>query len=83
MDEGKDELNFSEFGNYNLRRQYRKLEEIGKQVRDGEMPLWEYTLLHRDALLSPEQQTALIGWAAALQDSLKAHYPIDSLVRKR
>ena len=80
--EGKGELNFSEFAAYNLRRQYRKFEEIGKQLREGEMPLSSYTLIHRYALLSAEQQSALTSWAGAMQDTLKAHYPLDSLVRK-
>ncbi len=49
--EGKKELNFSEFGTYALRRQYRKLEEINSQVKDDEMPLSSYTVIHRDARL--------------------------------
>ena len=81
--EGKGELNFSEFAGYNLRRQYHKLEEIGEQVHEGEMPLSSYTLIHRDAALSPEQQTSLVAWAAAMQDTMEAHYPMDSLIRKK
>ena len=83
IQEGKKELNFSEFAAYNLRRQYKKFEEIGKQVQEGEMPLPAYTFIHRDAVLKPEQQTALITWATAMQDTLRAHYPLDSLVRKK
>ncbi len=83
VEEGKNELNFSEFTGYNLRRQYHKLEEIGEMVHEGEMPLSSYTLIHRDAVLSPEQQTSLVAWAAAMQDTMEAHYPLDSLVRKK
>ncbi|MEO6039967.1 MAG: heme-binding domain-containing protein [Saprospiraceae bacterium] len=83
VNEGKEELNFSEFVAYNLRRQYRKFEEMDEQVREGEMPLSSYTLIHRDAILSPEQQRAIVTWTSAMQDSLRAHYPMDSLVRKR
>ncbi len=83
VDEGKKELNFSEFAGYNLRRQYHKLEEISEQVHEGEMPLSSYTLIHRAAALSPERQTSLAAWAAAMQDTMKAHYPMDSLVRKK
>ena len=39
IEEGKKELNFSEFATYNLARQYRKLEEIMKQLKEDEMPL--------------------------------------------
>lgn len=80
--EGKAELNFSEFGSYSLRRQYRKLEEINDQVQHNEMPLSSYTLIHRDAKLSPEQKQVLADWVTALRDSFTANYPPDSL-RKR
>ncbi|MEO6758228.1 MAG: heme-binding domain-containing protein [Saprospiraceae bacterium] len=83
VDEGKHHLNFSEFAGYNLRRQYHGLEEIGDMVKEGEMPLSSYTLIHRYAALSPEQQTELVNWTVAMQDTLRAHYPLDSLVRKR
>jgi hypothetical protein len=36
--EGKEELNLSEFRNYNLARQYHKLEEVKKLVDKNEMP---------------------------------------------
>ena len=52
IEEGKKELNFSEFATYRLARQYRKLEEIIKQVKEDEMPLQSYTIIHRDAVLS-------------------------------
>src|SRR5260221_6207636 len=48
INEGKRELNFDEFTTYNLRRQYHKLDEVMKQVKDGEMPLNSYTWIHAD-----------------------------------
>ncbi|MFT3908825.1 MAG: heme-binding domain-containing protein [Ferruginibacter sp.] len=83
INEGKAELNFSEFGSYSLRRQYRKLEEINDQVKENEMPLGSYTFIHRDAKLSPEQKLLIANWTVALQDSFKTNYPADSLKRKR
>lgn len=81
--EGKKELNFSEYGNYSIRRKYKKLEEINEQVKEGEMPLSSYTLIHRGASLNKDQKLALANWATALRDSFKAHYPADSLARKK
>jgi len=81
--EGKAELNFSEFGSYSLRRQFHKLEEINEQVKNNEMPLTSYTIIHRDAKLTPEQKLLIANWAVALQDSFKTNYPADSLKRKR
>src|SRR5690348_8692192 len=39
VNDGKEELNFSEFGSYPAKRQAHKLEEVAKQVKDDEMPL--------------------------------------------
>lgn len=83
VEEGKRELNFSEFGNYSLRRQYHKLEEIAEQVEEHEMPLSSYTLIHQDAKLSENQVNILKSWVSSLRDSFKIVYPEDSLKRKR
>jgi hypothetical protein len=83
IDEGKGELNFSVFATYKLRRKYHKLEEIVEQVESNEMPMNSYTWTHRNAILSPEQKSTLVSWTKAQMDTLKAHYPMDSLVMKR
>lgn len=63
VDEGKQELNFSEFATYKKKRQLHKLDEIAEMIEEHEMPLSSYTFIHTDAILSPEQQTLLINWA--------------------
>ncbi len=83
IEEGKDELNFSEFGNYDLRRQYHKLEEINDQVKRNEMPLSSYTIIHRDAILSIDQKLLIANWTTALLDSFRKNYPLDSLQRRK
>lgn len=62
MNEGREELNFSEWGSYPKRRLIKKLEEIGEEVDEGEMPLPIYTLMHGDAKLSAEQKKLLVEW---------------------
>ena len=81
--EGKKEINFSEFASYRIGRQYRKLEEIKKQVEEGEMPLQSYTIIHGDAKLSAAQKEILLQWASTTRDSIKANYPADSLLRPK
>jgi Haem-binding domain len=81
VDEGKRELNFSEFGTYRIGRQYKKLEEINSEVKEGEMPLSSYTLIHTGAKLSSDQKLAVATWVTSLRDSIKAQYPEDSLKR--
>lgn len=83
VEEGKEELNFDEFGTYPLRVQYHKLEEIVEVVDEDEMPLTSYTLIHNDAKLSPQQKQALTAWATMLIDTLEATYPMDSLEFRR
>lgn len=53
VNEGRGELNISEFGTYDARKQQHKLEEACDQVKNGEMPMWIYTLQHPDATLQP------------------------------
>jgi len=67
MDEGRDELNFSEWGDYKERRKDHKLKESIEMVEEGEMPLSSYTLMHGEAELSKEQQTALVKWFTGLR----------------
>ena len=68
---GKAELNFNEFGSYSVRKQKSKLKSMASQIEQGEMPLPSYTLLHRDARLTPESKKLLVDYLNALQDSLQ------------
>ena len=83
INDGKEEINFDEFATYNLRRQYRKMEEIIKQVKEGEMPLNSYTWIHKDAIFSPEQKQKIISWAEGIRSQMEQKYPKDSLIRKK
>jgi hypothetical protein len=75
VDEGKDELNFSEFDTYKLKRKTHKLKEVIEQVKKGEMPMSSYLIIHKNAALSEEQKSILVKWAEesvlVLQDTLK------------
>lgn len=63
VNEGKLELNFSEFIPYPVKKKNKKLEEIGEQVKDHQMPLSSYTLLHKNASLNEAQIKALVLWS--------------------
>lgn len=60
--EGRDELNFSEWGDYDAETADEQLEEICEMVTDGEMPLRPYTWLHPDARLSAADVSRLCEW---------------------
>ena len=81
--DGKKDLNFSEFADYPIRRQYRKLEEINDLVKKDAMPLESYLWIHKDAKLNEQQKLTIANWVTGVRDNMKATYPPDSLVRKK
>lgn len=82
IEEGKGELNFNEFAGYKIRRQYKKLEEIINEIKEDEMPLTSYTLIHKKAVLSPDQKLLITNWANELRAGIKASTPPDSLIKR-
>ncbi|MFY8021714.1 MAG: heme-binding domain-containing protein [Bacteroidia bacterium] len=70
IEEGKHELNFSEFKTYKAKRQKHKLEEIAEQVESHEMPMTAYTWTHPQAKLTDDQRTLLINWAKAAMEEI-------------
>lgn len=70
INEGKEDLNFSEFGNYSGRRQKSKLTSIINQIEDDKMPLPAYTLIHRDSKLIREDKRVVTEFLKMLIDSL-------------
>ncbi|MGV8946287.1 MAG: heme-binding domain-containing protein [Lutibacter sp.] len=69
--EGKKELNFSAFGSYSKRRQKSKFKSIIDQIKKDEMPLYSYTLIHKDAKLSERNKKDLIDWLSKQKDSIE------------
>lgn len=62
VEEGKGELNFSEFLTYNPKKADHKLDEATDEIKEGEMPITSYTLIHHNAKLLPEQRKEVIAW---------------------
>lgn len=83
VEEGKRELNFNEFATYTPARQFKKMDEMRDEIDEDEMPLSSYTLIHRDAILNDADKKMIIQLSEAIRDSLRAHYPADSLIIKR
>ena len=67
---GKKELNFNDFGSFSKRRQQSKLKAIADQVKDDEMPLFSYRLMHKKARLNKDEKAVIINWANTTKDSL-------------
>ena len=75
IEEGKEELNFSDFGSRTLPKQAKKLKKLAKEVEEGEMPLDSYTWIHKDAKLTAREKEILITWANNLAGEIAAKNP--------
>jgi pyruvate formate-lyase activating enzyme-like uncharacterized protein len=64
-------------------RQYGKFKDIVDQLQQDEMPLGSYIFIHRYARLTTDEKEEVIHWSGAMMDSMRTHFPIDSLARKR
>ena len=62
IDNGIEELNFSEWGNYEASKAKHKLEESYEKVEKKEMPLTPYLIAHSEARLTTEQRAALVKY---------------------
>ena len=70
IEEGKRELNFSEFGTYSLKKSNHKLEEVEETVHQREMPIKSYSQLHPEADLTDNEKNLLIMWSKDLRSNL-------------
>ncbi len=62
IEEGREHLNFSEWGSYAAGKKEHKAEECWEETEEGEMPLESYTFTHRDADLSDDQRALLVAY---------------------
>lgn len=67
VEAGRAALNFSTWGTYSIEQQQKLLNESCEEVRDGEMPMFTYTLLHSEAKLSPTDVRAICELAPVVR----------------
>lgn len=67
VNEGREHLNFSEWGTMTPKGKAHAAEEAGEEVAEGEMPLTPYLRLHKDARLSAEDKVALQAWVESVK----------------
>jgi hypothetical protein len=60
--DGRRNLNFSEWGNYDQRRQNARLQQMCDLASSGAMPLSSYTPLHPGSKLTLDQVKTLCEW---------------------
>ncbi|HXJ16257.1 MAG TPA: heme-binding domain-containing protein, partial [Candidatus Polarisedimenticolia bacterium] len=62
VNEGRRELNFSEWSVYDAKRVGKLRKEICDEVSEGEMPGFVYTLMHREAKLTNADIEEVCRW---------------------
>jgi hypothetical protein len=80
--DGKRHFNFNDFASYRIGKQNKKLEECIEQIKEDEMPLSSYTLIHKEAILTEAEKNILMNWCQKIVDSIHTNYPADSLKLK-
>lgn len=68
IEEGREHLNFSEWGIYPTDKKEHKAEEAWEETEEGEMPLESYTFIHGDADLSDEQRAILVQYFKGIEE---------------
>jgi hypothetical protein len=62
IEKGRSHFNFSNWKTYSAENQISISQNCIEEIKDGEMPLWSYTLLHSEAKLNSEEKEKLISW---------------------
>jgi hypothetical protein len=74
VNDGKEEINFSEFGSYQPKKQAHKLKETTKEVKEEGMPLDSYLWIHKDARLTESEKLIVTNWATSLEKQIREKY---------
>ena len=72
VNDGRRRMNFSEWD----KPQRATFKDVDENISDGEMPIWNYVLVHRQAKLTPAEKTQLI-------DGLRATFLQDPPIRRQ
>lgn len=72
VNHGRSHLNFSEWARFDENERADMLEHICHEAKRGTMPLDSYTLLHKDAKLSPADIRTLCDWTGGERQRIAA-----------
>ena len=71
VNDGRAELNFSEWGHYSQRMKDTRLKAICAQSQGGSMPLASYAFVHREVRLSPGEVKMICEWTERARKELE------------
>lgn len=73
VNEGRHDMNLSDWGQYDSSEASNKLRDMCREARSGDMPLTSYTFIHRGARLSAEDVKVLCDWTTSERNKLGTH----------
>ncbi len=65
VSEGRQLLNFSNWGTYTADLKTKKLKKIAEEVGGGDMPPWYYSMMHPEARITQAERDQIRTWAEA------------------
>lgn len=71
VNSGKRHFNFDEFNSYSKEKKLKKLDEVAETVREGEMPLTSYTVVHQNAKLNDTQKSEIEQWVKEVKKQIE------------
>jgi hypothetical protein len=63
VNNGRRHMSLSNWGDYTPKEARERLEEMCKEVREGEMPMSSYVLAHTSAALTDRDRETLCAWS--------------------
>lgn len=60
--DAKEHLNFSEWANYDKKKQIKLLTAICEEITEGEMPLKSYVFMHSNAIINEKEIEEICLW---------------------
>ena len=69
---GRDHMNFSQWQQYTFQQREKLLADVASAVKNGEMPLRQYTFIHRQARLTDAERDLVYQWARRERRRLRA-----------
>ena len=70
VNDGREELNFTEWNSLSKRKQLKLLNDIAEIVEAKEMPMPIYTVIHRNAILDETDISLVVNWAMTTAEEM-------------
>lgn len=75
FEEGRKALNFSTFATYTPEQQMDKMNDAAKVIREDEMPLDSYLIMHSEAQLTAQKKEGLINYFNSIGGEIRLNNP--------